>query len=276
MPIKAIQTEEDLAQPQQLMTHHNICSSNVELSIGAKHLMSSAPPSVERNDWWAVKPAPFRGSKWVCPCAALFWLKLIRLHQSHYWNWKCTVSPISGGLAFDLFELNTSLFSCLTLDLSSFFLSGSLDHTHFIKVSGAPPESHCASKADGIKCNQNPGPWFRPWCWRAGVKTLLATLWTLMGLSRWCHSSRSISAPPITCLFQFARHWPPVPPSLPPLHSSLALSGTLAAGCIYTHLMSVCAFVCAVGGKKWSLPLLHHSFLSLILSLPPSPGPINL
>lgn len=50
MPIKAIQTEKDLAQPQQLMTHHNICSSNVELSIRAKHLMSSAPPSVERND----------------------------------------------------------------------------------------------------------------------------------------------------------------------------------------------------------------------------------
>lgn len=50
MPIKAIQTEEDLAQPQQLMTHHNICSGDVELSIGAKHLMSSAPPSVERND----------------------------------------------------------------------------------------------------------------------------------------------------------------------------------------------------------------------------------
>lgn len=50
MPIKAIQTEEDLAQPQQLMTHQNICSSNVELSIGAKHLMSSAPPSVERDD----------------------------------------------------------------------------------------------------------------------------------------------------------------------------------------------------------------------------------
>lgn len=276
MPIKAIQTEEHLAQPQQLMTH-NICSAMWScpseqiiwclqhlllwrgMTDGLLSLRPSPRPSgffhvlhfVDKTDPSAMQQRLENASPHVSTS-----------HLQNHWT-------------------DPSLFSYLSLDLLqilllSFFLGGFLGHTQVRKVSDAPPESGGETLPEGIYWNQNPGPWLRPWCWRAGGKTLLATLWTLTGLSCRCHSSCSISAPLITCLFQFACLWPSVPPSLPPLHSSLALTGTPTAGCTHTLTQCACACVCAVGGKKWSLPLLHHSFLSLILSLPPSPGPINL